>query len=59
MVVQSIERVDVCVRQGCQMVYFQTKDHNLGKFGRALELKRLVCRYILWPIGILMAISHF
>jgi hypothetical protein len=28
--------------QGCQMVYFQTKNPNLGKFGRALEWKRLL-----------------
>jgi hypothetical protein len=28
------------VRQGCQMVYFQTKNPNLGKFWRALECKR-------------------
>jgi hypothetical protein len=25
--------------QGCQMVYFQTKNPDLGKFWRALELK--------------------
>jgi hypothetical protein len=25
--------------QGCQMVYFQTKNHNLGKFGRALAIE--------------------
>jgi hypothetical protein len=24
-------------KQGCQMVYFQTKDTNLGKFLRALD----------------------
>jgi hypothetical protein len=29
--------------QGCQMVYFQTKNPNLGKFWRASDLK---CRYI-------------
>jgi hypothetical protein len=28
--------------QGGQMVHFQTKNPNLGKFRRALELKRLV-----------------
>jgi hypothetical protein len=43
------------------MVYFQTKNPNLGIFGRALEWKMLVffghleyftaiC-YILWPFG--------
>jgi hypothetical protein len=31
----------VCIDQGCQMVYFQTKNPNLGKFWRALESKRL------------------
>jgi hypothetical protein len=29
-------------QQGCQMVYFQTKNSNLGKYWRALEWKRLV-----------------
>jgi hypothetical protein len=28
--------------QGCQMVYFQTKDRNLGKFWRVLQWKMLV-----------------
>jgi hypothetical protein len=28
--------------QGCQMVFFQTKNPNLGKFCRALEWKSLV-----------------
>jgi hypothetical protein len=28
--------------QGCNMVYFQTKNPNLGKFWRALEWKMLV-----------------
>jgi hypothetical protein len=31
--------------QGCQMVYFQTKNPTLGKFWRVLQ------RYILWPFG--------
>jgi hypothetical protein len=34
--------------QGCQMVCFQTKNPNLGKFWRALDWKKL----ILWPFGI-------
>jgi hypothetical protein len=29
-------------RQGCQMVYFKTKNLNLGIFWRALEWKMLV-----------------
>jgi hypothetical protein len=44
------------VGQGCQMVYFQTKDPNLGKFGRALQWKTLVYFIAIWsilqPIGI-------
>jgi hypothetical protein len=35
--------------QGCQMVCFQTKNSNLGKFSRALDRKN---GYILWPFGI-------
>jgi hypothetical protein len=45
--------------QGCQMVLFQTKNPNLGKFWRALEWKMLVFMIIwniLWP---LVYFSHF
>jgi hypothetical protein len=35
--------------QGCQMVCFQTKNPNLGKFWKALEWKSL---FFLWPFGI-------
>jgi hypothetical protein len=35
--------------QGCQMVYFQTKNPNLGIFWRVLQWKML---YILWSFGI-------
>jgi hypothetical protein len=35
--------------QACQMVYFQTKNPNLGKFWRALDLKMLI---FLWPFEI-------
>jgi hypothetical protein len=48
-------------RQGCQMVYFQTKNPNLGKFWRALDWKLLlfyghleqftVIWDIFWPFG--------
>jgi hypothetical protein len=31
---------------GCQMVYFRTKNTNLGKLWMEL------CRYILWPFGL-------
>jgi hypothetical protein len=36
--------------QGCQMVYFQTKNPNLGKFRRALEWKRLGHSMTIWNI---------
>jgi hypothetical protein len=43
--------------QGCQMVCFQTKNPNLGKFWRALEWKMLlyfmIIWNILWPYGIM------
>jgi hypothetical protein len=46
--------------QGCQMVYFQTKNSNLDVFRRALECKMLVyfiqfytaIWYNLWHFGI-------
>jgi hypothetical protein len=57
--------------QGCQMVCFQTKFPNLGKFWRALQLKMLVYfmeiwsisrssgTYILWTFGIFFPILVF
>jgi hypothetical protein len=36
--------------QGCQVVYFQTKNPNLGKFWRVLQWRR--CWLILWPFGL-------
>jgi hypothetical protein len=41
---------DTGADQGCQMVYFQTKNPNLGKSWRALDCKMLI--YILWTFGI-------
>jgi hypothetical protein len=38
------------VHQGCQMVFFQTKNPNLGKFWRALEWKKLVYSMSIWTI---------
>jgi hypothetical protein len=49
--------------QGCQMVYFHTKNFNFGTFWRVLECKLLAyfydhleyfttIWYILWPLGI-------
>jgi hypothetical protein len=57
------------VTQGCQMVYFQTKKANLGKFWRALECNMLIyfmpilnihimaVWYILWSFGKFVVIS--
>jgi hypothetical protein len=36
--------------QGCQMVYFQTKNLNLGKFWRALGEKMFVYFMPIWNI---------
>jgi hypothetical protein len=36
--------------QGCQMVCFQTKNPNLGKFWSALEWKMLVYFMFIWNI---------
>jgi hypothetical protein len=36
------------LEQGCQMVYFQTKNPNLVKFGRVCNVR---CWYILLPFG--------
>jgi hypothetical protein len=54
--------------QGCQIVCFQTKYPNLGKFWRALEWKMLVFYghleyftviwYILWPFGKVVVIWY-
>jgi hypothetical protein len=44
-------------RQGCQMVRFYTKNHNLGKFLRVSQWKMLVhfmsIGFILRPLGLL------
>jgi hypothetical protein len=36
--------------QGCQMVYFQTKNRNLGKFWRVLQWRMEVYFLALWSI---------
>jgi hypothetical protein len=36
--------------QGCQMVYFQTKNRSLGTFWRALQCKMLVYFMDIWSI---------
>jgi hypothetical protein len=38
-------------RQCCQMVYFQTKNPNLGKFWRALVWKMLIYFMDIWNIS--------
>jgi hypothetical protein len=37
-------------RQGCQMVSFQSKNPNLGKFWRALYSKMLIYFMAIWNI---------
>jgi hypothetical protein len=37
-------------KQGCQMVYFQTKNPTLGKFWRALDWKMLIYFMVIWNI---------
>jgi hypothetical protein len=44
------ENVDSLNGQGCQMVYFDTKNSNLGKFWRALESKMWVYFIPIWNI---------
>jgi hypothetical protein len=39
-----------CQHRGCQMVCFQTKNLDLGKFLRALERKKLVYSIFIWKI---------
>jgi hypothetical protein len=52
-----------CAMQGCQMLYFETKNPNLGKIWRVLQWKMMVhfnghlayftsIWYIFWPFGI-------
>jgi hypothetical protein len=49
--------------QGCQMVCFQTKNPNLGKFWRALEWKVLLYFMIIWnillPFGMMYSLWSF
>jgi hypothetical protein len=44
--------------QGCQMVSFQTKNPNLGKFWRALDWKMLIYFMALWNILQAFGIFH-
>jgi hypothetical protein len=53
--VNAVSRIYNIGRQGCQMVYFQTKNTNLGKFWKALKSKMseyfMAIWNILWPFG--------
>jgi hypothetical protein len=40
----------LAAKQGCQMVYFQNKDPNLGKFWIVLRWKML--EYFSWAFGL-------
>jgi hypothetical protein len=44
--------------QGCQMVYFQTKNPYLGKFLRALDCKMLISFMDIWYILRTLGISY-
>jgi hypothetical protein len=48
----SIEQTWMCRHpmQGCQMVCFQTKNPNFGKFWMALEWKTIVYFMVIWNI---------
>jgi hypothetical protein len=46
----NLEKTLTHAMQGCQMVYFQTKNPNLGKFWRALEWKMIIYYMIIWNI---------
>jgi hypothetical protein len=45
--------------QGCQVVYFQTKNPYLGKFWRALYLKMLIHFIALWNISRTFGIFYY
>jgi hypothetical protein len=45
----SLRQGTIVGEQGCQMVYFQTKNPNLGKFWRVLDWKKFIS--FLWPFG--------
>jgi hypothetical protein len=44
--------------QGCQMVYFKTKNYNLGKFWRTLEWKMLKYVMAIWNILLTLGICY-
>jgi hypothetical protein len=50
-------------KQGCQMVYFQTENPNLGKFWRDLGWKMLMYFMVIWnillPFGIFVVVIEY
>jgi hypothetical protein len=60
----TLNQVTIRIHNGCQMVYFQTKNPNLGKFCNVLQRKMLVflrpfC-LIIRPNGMLYGhLEHF
>jgi hypothetical protein len=46
------------LNQGCQMVCFQTKNPNLGKFWRVLDWKMFICIIFYGDLGDFMTISY-
>jgi hypothetical protein len=47
----AVRTEDRSVQQGCQMVSFQTKNPNLGKFWRAQDWKMLIYFKAIWNIS--------
>jgi hypothetical protein len=47
---RSVSLVVVERKQGCQMVYFPTKNPNLGKFKRAFDWKMSTYFKDIWDI---------
>jgi hypothetical protein len=55
---ESLYTLMTTLRQGCQMVYFQTKHPNLGNFLKGLHWKRLVYFMCIWSILQTFALSY-
>jgi hypothetical protein len=59
----QVRKIDHCTHtQGCQMVYFQTKNPDLGKFRRVLQWKMLVYlndTYLVYFMAIWYILSPF
>jgi hypothetical protein len=53
---------EVALNQGCQIVYFQTKNPKLGKFWRVLQWNMLVYFMTIWamfrPFGLFMTLWY-